>query len=298
MELTEKKRLLFIINPYSGLKLGETIPEKLIEVLNTAKFSYETVFTEYPGHATEIASEAIVKGYYGVIAAGGDGTLNEVANALQGSHVIMGIIPVGSGNGFSHHLGIKHDIIEAIKTINEENLFRIDTGKANQRFFINVAGVGLDATIASKTQSNENRGFIPYFISTVKEIFGFKALKMKVSTPDKSWTGTYSTVVVANASIYGYNFTVAPEAVLNDGLFDILLLKKAPLWRQLLSLIPRVLNKTVHKSNLIEYFRSGDIQLEFYKPTYFHVDGEGFAIENKINFKIQEKNLTIFKPII
>ncbi len=288
----EKKKILFIGNPFSGAKAGKSLAEVVEKYIDKDIFDYEIKMTEYSKHASILASEAVEQHYFAVVAAGGDGTINEVAQSIQGSNTALGIIPFGSGNGFSYHLGVRRDVVKAIQLINLCHTEAIDAGMANDRFFINVAGLGLDATVAYKTKLNSRRGFFPYFIQTLKESFGFQFMKLTITTPTENWTGQYAMAVVANGSVYGYDFTVAPEAILNDGQFDVLLVKKDAIWKYFLLAI-RMLTKTFHKSSLVHFFKTDSLTIIQENNKYFQVDGEGMLAESTIHFKLIPQNLLI-----
>lgn len=284
--------MLFVANPFSGYKLGGRLGELLQKYLNTEIYEYQLSYTEYPGHATILANQAVKDGYFAVIAAGGDGTVNEVANALQGSNTALGIIPLGSGNGFAYHLNIRRDFNKAIDIINQAHITTIDTGSVNGRFFVNVAGMGLDAAVAFKTKTNKKRGFLPYLKQSLIEGLKFKKLHLQISTAGKSWSGDYAMAVIANGSIYGYNFAIAPSAILDDGVFDVLLVKYIPLWKYVF-LLPRFITKTIQNSPYVEYFKTNEITLITDIDSYYHVDGEGFEIKGSVHFKNQPQNLKI-----
>ncbi len=290
--MEEKKKILFIVNPFSGHKLGKDLKAMLTAHLDQNIYAYNVEFTAYSGHAIVLAKEAAQQDYFAVVAAGGDGTINEVANGLQGTNTALGIIPFGSGNGFAYHLRIERDIYKAIQIINNGHTRNIDTGSANNRFFVNVAGLGLDAAVAFKTKLNENRGFLPYFKQSVIEGLKFKKLRLDIVTPERSWSDDYIMAVIANGSVYGYDFSIAPQASLNDGLLDVLLVKHIPFWKYLF-LLTRFLTKTIHKSNLVEYFKVKEVTISMHRDDYYHFDGEGFEVSGKIHFSVQHKNLKI-----
>ena len=287
-----KKKIRFIANPFSGPKTGVNIEELITNNIDHDVFDYEIKYTQYPKHASILADEAAKADYYAVIAVGGDGTINEVASSLVYSKTALGIIPLGSGNGFSYHIGLRRNIKKAIKTLNECYTMAVDTGEANGRFFINVAGLGLDATVAYKTKLNTKRGFFPYFINTLKESLRFKFLRLQITTSNKVWEGEYAMAVIANGSVYGYDFTIAPEASITDGVFDVILIKKTQIFRYFL-MVPRMLNKTIHKSPLVEYFRAPQIKIENKDKGYFHVDGEGLQSDESIEFQIRPASILV-----
>jgi len=292
-----KHKVRFILNPFSGPKKNIDVVSIIQQHINHEIISIDLVYTEYAGHGTLLSKEAADLSYFAVVAVGGDGTINEIASELKNTNTALGVIPFGSGNGLSYHLGIKRDIIHAISIINLCEKALIDTAMINDTFFINVSGIGFDAKVAFMTKLNKKRGFWPYFIQTIKEIWGFRYMKMKISHGDKQWTASYAMVSVANGSMYGYDFSIAPKASIIDGLFDVVLVKKAPIFRYL-SLAFRMYFRSLHKSSLVTYFSCPTITIETLDAEYFHVDGEGFRSKtSKYIIKIFPKSLHLLsKP--
>ncbi len=278
-----KKKIRIIANPFSGNKDGSKIRNVVDRYLEKSLFDYEICLTAYPGHATELSAQAAAASYFAVIAVGGDGTINEVASVLKGTKTALGIVPMGSGNGFAYHLDIRRNVRKAFVAINGCKTMRIDTGTANGRFFINVAGLGLDASVAYNTRKNKKRGFYPYLLNAIKETLRFKSLKLNIVADGQDYSGLYTSVAVANASVYGYNFSIAPEADLSDGKFDVILLKKANVISYFLA-VPRMLTRTIHKSPIIHYFKASEIYIKQEDKCFFHLDGEGLIMEGDITF--------------
>jgi diacylglycerol kinase (ATP) len=288
-----KKKIRFIYNPFSGTSRSKSLSELIAQYLDHAQFEAEICPTQYSGHATELSKEAAALQFYAVVAAGGDGTINEVATGLLFTETILGIIPFGSGNGFAYHLGVRRSVQKAFDFINTGNTSYIDAGKANDQIFVNVAGLGLDATVAFKTRLNHKRGFLPYFFQTLKESAGFTYMQLHIKTAEQTMEGQYAMAVVANGSVYGYDFTVAPAASIDDGLFDVLLVKKAPVFMYT-GLAFRMLNKTFHKSPLVSFFRTSELHIHCQSPAHFHVDGEGFLGEPEISFTMLPGAIKVF----
>jgi len=292
-----KKRLLVIANPFSGTN-AKTNLEKNLHLLNKGHFELDVAFTQHPGHACTLAASAIESQYDIVAAAGGDGTVNEVASVLAGTKTILGILPSGSGNGFAMHLGLGRDAIKAFEILKKENIILVDTCKVNDKFFINVSGLGFDARVAYLTKFNKKRGFWPYFMTSLSEAKNFSTLPLTIQTDTEIIQGNYAAAIVANASMYGYNFTIAPTAALDDGFLDVILLQEAPVYKYLLASY-RMLNKTIHKSSLVKTFRTSSLIISTNKQDYFHVDGEGFELNETLHFSIQRKNIKVVAaPVI
>lgn len=290
-----KKRIRFIINPFSGTSGKKSTPDLIKKFLDHSKFEYEIAFTEYGGHAIKLAKEGADLKFDYVVAVGGDGSVNEVAQSLIHTNTALAVLPGGSGNGFAMHLGLGRSIQKAIKFINTGQVIEIDTCTANNRFFINVSGLGFDARIAYKTKENSKRGFIPYLLTSIRESRKFKPQHLNIKIDDKLLQGEYAAAVVANASMYGYHFTIAPQASMQDGIMDIMLIKKAPMYKYFLTTF-RFLNRTLHKSDITETYQGKSISISMNEGNYLHVDGEGYKTEKNLTFQINPKSLKVLAP--
>ena len=293
--MAEKKKILFIINPFSGTSAKVSTPELIAKRIDSNKYNHSIAFTEYAGHAVILAKNAAESGVDIVVAVGGDGSVNEVAQSLVGTNVCLGVLPGGSGNGFSMHLGLGRSQEKAIDFLNTGKEIWVDTCTVNDRFFANVAGIGFDARIAFMTKKNKKRGFLPYFSTSIKESNKFKPASLKIKLDGKVIEGEYAAAVVANASMYGYHFTIAPEASLQDGIMDIMLIKKAPLYKYFLASF-RFLNRSLHLSNITETYQGKVLDISLIEKDYLHVDGEGYESELELSFKIIPKSLKVMVP--
>ena len=205
------------------------------------------------------------------------------------------MLPGGSGNGFSMHLGLGRSIKKAIQIINTGQIIEVDTCTVNDRFFINVSGLGFDARIAYKTKQNKKRGFFPYLLTSIREAWKFKPQKLKIEVDDLTISGDYAAAVIANASMYGYHFTIAPTASMQDGIMDLMLIKKAPVYRYFLTIF-RFLNRTLHKSKITETLQGRSISITMEDDNFLHVDGEGYITEKELIFKVIPKSLKVLGP--
>ena len=285
-------KIIFIVNPFSGTTNKSDFKSIVESTLETTHFSPIIRYTEYAGHGNILASEAVHDGIDTVVAVGGDGTVNEVAQALVGTDTNLGIIPAGSGNGFSRHLHIPIHTKRAIEVINKKDITKVDTCSVNDHFFINVAGIGFDAKIAYLTKHNNQRGFLPYFKATMKESLNVEHADLEIYADDQVIKGRYISAIVANASRYGYQFTVAPKADIMDGIFDITLIKEAPVYRYFMSAY-RFLNKTVDRSRLVDTVKASKITIKSKKPIHFHVDGEAIAPTDSYHFVMNPQSLKV-----
>jgi len=291
----QKKFIRFIVNPFSGATSKKKLQETVYEMLDHSQYSYDYCLTEGPEHATELAKIAVDQDYYMVVAVGGDGTVNEVASALRDTNTILGIIPGGSGNGFAMYIGIGRNFKKAIKIINEGKVKEIDSCEVNNRFFINLAGIGFDARIAYKIKKSASRGLALYLRTIVKEAMNFEIKKFSLELDEGIIEDEYGVIVVANAAMYGYNFTIAPEAELKDGLFDVVMIKKASIFRYMMSSW-RFLNGSIAKSNLVEIKKSKKAVIHSETGNYYHLDGEGYKSPTELRFKMFPNSIKVMFP--
>jgi diacylglycerol kinase (ATP) len=294
-EIMRPELVCFIVNPHAGPRIERRVPELLEMYLNHRKFTYGIKFTQYPDHAQALVREAIEEGYTTVVAVGGDGSINAVANALIGTDVKLGLLPAGSGNGLAMHLGYGRKLDKAIQMFNRAKPMAIDVGLLNGRSFVNVAGVGFDGLVSNMMKRSQRRGFLPYFINGIKAGFSYSPKVCKIVMPDRTIEMPCFAVVVANGPMYGYNFQVAPDAVLNDGLFSVVILRDVPKW-QYFAALPNGFNGNFYDNEFVEHFSASELSVYSEGTNYVHMDGEGFQMEDPIQFQMSPTKLEIMVP--
>ena len=193
--MSTKKRIIFIVNPISGTDSKEHIPEQIAEVMDEEHFDSEVRFTEYRGHAAELAREAAKEGVDVVVAVGGDGTVNEVARSLVHTDTALGIIPCGSGNGLARHLCIPLNVTKALELINTCQIEAFDYGVINGLPFFCTCGMGFDAFISLKFAEAGKRGPITYVENVLKE--GLKYKPETYEIVDDTGTSRYKAFLIA-----------------------------------------------------------------------------------------------------
>jgi len=290
-----KKKILFIINPKSGIGKYKLLASYIENALDKDLFDYDILYTKYAGHGTELAQEAVRKSYDIVVVSGGDGTLNEIAKALVGSETLLGIIPVGSGNGLAHHLKIPINPIQAIEIINKTKSITIDTAYVNNNLFVSIAGVGFDALVAKKFTKVKRRGFLSYFKIIAKEYPKYKPLNYVINIDGKQFARKALFISFANSDQFGYNTTIAPKAIIDDGMIDVCIVKKIPII-ELPFLAHLLYWKQIDKSKFIETIKGKKIIIEQEKKSTVNIDGEAVKLEKDLVVKINPLSLKIIIP--
>lgn len=289
-----KKKALFVVNPVSGVGKQKKIETLIKENLNQDLFDYTVRYTEHIHHGTDIAREAADQGYDLVVAVGGDGSVNDVAQGLLKSDVTMGIVPCGSGNGLARGLKIPLRPASAICMLNDMIEQTIDSILINDsRVSVNAAGVGFDAYIARLMKAAKTRGFAAYTNLILREYASYKSNDYRLTVDGRTVERKAWFIAIANGSQFGYNLSVAPKAKLNDGLIDITILDKIPLDHVIIT-APLAFTKLLDHSQHAEMFRAKELHLEGNVHKWVNIDGEGENLGKELHFSILPNSYKIY----
>lgn len=257
------------------------------------RYDVDVRYTEYAGHATELADEAVANEYYGVLACGGDGTVNEVARGICGSQVAMGVIPLGSGNGLARHLGVPMTVKGAMKVIAEDRILRADYATANGRPFFCTFGVGFDAEVTEKFNLRPGRGLNNYIRTVLEEYFKYKAETYTIVANGRQITENALLVAVCNASQYGNNAYIAPHASIKDGLLDITVIHHGNFLEDAMAAID-VLWGLADLSYSCTTFRARHLRIIRNSDGAVHFDGEPATMPREIDVVCHHSNISLF----
>ena len=290
--MSTKKRIIFIINPISGTRGKDEMPKLIEEHLDTSLFDYDVVFTEYAGHAAELARQYAKENTDIVVAVGGDGTVNEVARSLVHTQTALGIIPCGSGNGLARHLCIPLEPVRAIELINYCQIEAFDYGVINNLAFFCTCGMGFDAFISLKFAEAGKRGPITYVENVLKEGLKYKPETYEVE--DETGARKYEAFLIAcaNASQYGNNAYIAPGATMKDGMMDVIVMEPftaldAP------QIAADLFMKTLGNNSKIHTFRTPSIHIHRKQPGAIHYDGDPIMTGTDIDVHIEHLAIRI-----
>ncbi|WP_300814190.1 diacylglycerol kinase family protein [uncultured Bacteroides sp.] len=292
----ERAKIAFVINPISGTQSKEQILKWVNERLDKSIYEPVVIYTQYAGHAVEIARQQAAEGVFAVVAVGGDGTVNEIARSLVHTRTALGIIPCGSGNGLARHLQIPLEVKRAIDIINEGRVDVIDYGKINNVPFFCTCGVGFDAFVSLKFSQAGKRGPLTYLEQTLRE-----SLKYRPEVYELIMDGNVSTrykaflIACGNASQYGNNAYITPKAALNDGLLDVTILEPFTVL-DVPALAFQLFNKTIDQNSRIKTFRCRTLSIHRSKPGVAHFDGDPIMMDENIDVKIVQRGLQVIVP--
>lgn len=286
-------KFLIITNPTSGSKVLKGRPhEKTALALLNAGHEVRVVSTEYAGHATEVAIEACKSDVDVICAIGGDGTVNEVASALIGSAKVLGIIPNGSGNGLARELNIPLNTDSAIETLLNHSVVTIDSCRVNDRPFLCTCGIGFDGSVSEEFSESSIRGPIVYIKDSVQTFFSHTPATYHLKIDDKAITTKAFLIAFANASQYGNNAFIAPNASLTDGIIDVTIIKEFPIVDAAQVAI-QLFSKGLDQNPYTELYQGKEISVTTDTPIPYHVDGEAVGSTDSIQIKMLPASLKV-----
>lgn len=250
--MMERKKIAFVINPISGTQNKNFILECVKAQLDKDKYAPEVIYTERAGHAIEIAAAKANEDFFAVVAIGGDGTINEIARSLVHTNTALGIIPCGSGNGLARHLQIPMDVKKAIDIINGGNIDVIDYGKINSQPFFCTCGVGFDAFVSLKFAQAGKRGPLTYIEKTLVESLKYRPETYELEVDGSSLRYKAFLIACGNASQYGNNAYITPQASMDDGLLDVTIIEPFNMF-EAPSMAFQLFNKTIDQNSRIKH---------------------------------------------
>jgi YegS/Rv2252/BmrU family lipid kinase len=238
-----------------------------------------------------LTRQAIIDNVDVICAVGGDGSVHEVGSELIGEKQRLAIIPMGSGNGMARHLKIPLKVRKAIKCINKNRARKVDTVSVNNRAFIGVAGIGLDALIADKFDNYKTRGFRGYISLVLKEYFKFSPIEIDYTIDNRQNTKKLLLCSVANSSEFGNGFKISPKSKMSDGNLEFFTLRKIGFF-EIPLVAYRFFTKSIHNSKYaeIESFKAIEIRCS---TNIIHLDGEPVIMESPYHIKVIPNSLNI-----
>ncbi len=282
---------LIILNPAARSERAQAAWEKIDSLVHGRA---KVVSTTEPGEARRLAAHAAAHGTKIVVAAGGDGTINEIVNGLAGSKTALGILPVGTMNVFAAELAVPKSLREAWKVISAGHTREIDLVRANRHYFVQLAGVGLDAQVVKETSWSSKRTFGPlsYLYSTA-QIAARKPPEIFAETGEgRTIAGSF--MLIGNGRFYGGPIEFFKKAQVDDGLLDVLVFKKMghlDLARYFANI---VMGRHTRLSD-VEYFQTRKVHIHSKESVPVEVDGE-LATELPVTFRISSKKLRVVVP--
>jgi diacylglycerol kinase (ATP) len=292
------KSALVVINPISGGRRRDAAEVELARAaLADSGFAADVVVTSGPGHASRLARSARDAGVALVVAWGGDGTMNEVGRELAFGPVPLALVPAGSGNGLARDLGVPRDPRRALAVASGGQCWRIDAGAVNDALFFNVAGLGLDARIASAfATSTGRRGLRRYLEIGARELMRYRAREYDIDWQAGRLSPRALIVALANSRQYGSHGLIAPRAVLDDGRLDLVVIDDLSLWR-VLRRVPAFFRGTLRPGAGIAMHTFTRARIVPAGPWELHLDGEPSTGTGALEVAVHPAALAVVAPL-
>lgn len=289
-----KKRIAFIVNPVSGTSSKENMSESIYKITDNDQYSECRVFyTQRKGHGTELAAQFVNAGFDVVVAVGGDGTVNEVAKALVHTPTALGVISTGSGNGLARHLKIPMNFTKAVEQLNFAEIIKMDYGLVNEtKPFFGTCGTGFDAYVSELFAKGTKRGMMGYVEKMVTGYLNYEPQHYRLKGKDIDLDGNAFVITFANASQWGYNAYIAPNASVQDGLIDISVITNVPVIA-IPTLAFQLFTKTIKKDLLVSTLRTDEITLLRDQSGPFHLDGDPHEEGKEIHIRMVPDGLNV-----
>jgi YegS/Rv2252/BmrU family lipid kinase len=289
------EKVFFIVNKYSGKGFQPEVEGQIIDACTAAGIEATLEFTQYRGHATELAYDALADGYTRIFARGGDGTVNEAARALVHSPAALGILPAGSGNGLARHLAIPLTLDQALKQLTHYRIQPTDTLLINGGLSVNVSGFGFDAHVATQFGKNGQRGLAGYSKLVLGDFFRYQEFDVRGTADGQPFQQRAFMVALANASQFGNNALVAPDASVSDGVLDVCFIRRIPIV-EAVPFILKIFRGRIEKSRFATLIKAKHFIAEVSEPQPLHLDGEPIPPSTRFEVQIQPHSLNMIVP--
>lgn len=283
--------ILVILNPAArGDKAGDLVQQ--IEALSSDVL---VVTTSAPGEARMMADRAARQGHEIIVAAGGDGTINEVVNGIAGHDVTLGVLPVGTMNVFAAELGMPgaNQLAKCWSVIEAGRTRLIDLPRANDQYFVQLGGIGLDAQVVKETSLEFKKNFGPLsYVISATQIASRPPPKLQVQAEGRTREGSF--VLIGNGRYYGGPFVIFQSARLDDGLLDVLIFKNLG-YLDIIRYLHGIIFQTHTSLPDVEYFQAAEVTVSSPSDVLIEVDGELIG-SLPVTFRISEKKLRVIVP--
>jgi len=289
---------LFVINPIAGGKKKQDVPLLLGDFCKNNECLSQYYFTTGNADKDLIQIKKSIENIKpdAVIAVGGDGTVNLTGELLVNSGLPLGIIPMGSSNGLSRDLNIPQSFEEALEVIKKFHLQPIDTLRVNGRNCFHISDFGFNASVCSRFSESLLRGKISYVWYGLQEFFSFNPFEYKIQTEHQNIEGKAFMMTVTNSNRFGTNVNINPLGEIDDGFFEISIIKPFPKFRSL-KILYYLLNNSIHKSTYNRVIRCRKAVIYNKERTSFHIDGEPVVLGEKVEIEIVPKGLNVITPV-
>lgn len=297
------RKILFFINPISGTASKLQLEKKIIAKCTERNIAFEILFTSEEGNYAFLKNKIEKEGITEVIICGGDGSISPIVSSLLNTRINIGILPLGSGNGLATAAGIPKSLDKAFEIIFDKSASCVDAFLVNDRLSCQITGLGFDAKVAYDFSLQKKRGLNTYIKQVFKNFFSAKTWSFEIEIEGCIFKEEAFCVCIANSNQFGNNFKIAPKASLNDGLLDIVIMKKTSKPRVLFELAKQVFSgkiksikeKDLHKQNVL-YFQASQLKIKNLDRAPLHIDGDPVLSAEEFSIEILPSAYRLIQP--
>lgn len=268
----------FIINP-SSLKGNKLTEQKIRSFFSTREESIEICYWDAKNEVSALVERGIQLGFSCMVACGGDGTILQVGKAMLNTNTLLGILPLGSGNGIARHFNIATDIDKALQTLVSNKTQTMDIGKAGKHYFLSNIGFGIEVNFIKAYQKRRIHGIKGYMRAFIKAVFSFKYQHFKLLHKDRILSLNPYVFLFANTNEQGYGISLTPMAKTNDGNLNLIVVPKLSLLQFIYFGFCTLVGKPIHSHEKIIYLSGNNFKLQSEGALSFQIDGEYVSIE-------------------
>lgn len=296
-----RRKIIYLINPISGTRGKTSLKELVVSKTKERKIPFEVLPTMIDGDYRFLKSKIQNDGITDIVVCGGDGSVNAAVNSLADMPVNFGIVPMGSGNGLAYAAGIPKNSSKALDIIFDGIARPTDGFLVNDQFACMLCGLGFDAKVAHEFAEQPKRGLATYASLTTRNFFSAKAYPFKIKANGLSFSTDAFFISVANSNQFGNNFTIAPQAVLSDGMLDVVVVKKVAKPLLLLTVMKQVMAGKIRRvetslQSPVIYFQTEELIIENTAEAPLHIDGEPRATLKQLSIKVLPHHFRLIHP--
>jgi len=296
------RKFIFLVNPISGNKSKKSLSGLITDAARKYNARFEILPTVASGNYDFVRQKIAEDQITDVIMCGGDGTVNTVVQQLFDTHVNFGIVPLGSGNGLALSAGIPVASVKALDIVFTGKASYIDAFSINKSFACMLCGLGLDAQVAHDFAKQSKRGLITYTRQTIKNFFTAKPYSFEIKVGETSFTTEAYFISIANSNQFGNRVTIAPKASLNDGLLDLVVVRKMNKAQLPVSVLMQIAGNnrlgtpaTLKKSGVI-YLQADEMIIKNIDDAPLHIDGEPKETSRQFNIRVIPQCFKLIQP--
>jgi YegS/Rv2252/BmrU family lipid kinase len=286
-----QRKIIYLINPISGTKGKSSLKELIVRETQKRQIPFEILPTAANGDYGFVQQKIETEQVTDVVICGGDGTVNQVVKALASTDVQFGIIPMGSGNGLALAAGIPKASAKALEIVFTGKAILTDGFMVNEHFACMLCGLGFDAQVAHEFADQPKRGLGTYASLTTRHFFSAKPYPFRINANKLEFSTEAFFLSIANSNQFGNNFTIAPQAILSDGLLDVVIVKKVAKPLLLLTVLRQVLAGRIRRiensmSSPVIYFQTDELYISNPAEAPIHIDGEPWECHRQLHIKV------------